>query len=1016
MNNVTRSIFRAIHEGKWLSIEYKNQQTQQTKYWVAVKGLNPRTRTLTVDGLHLKLLTVQDLTIHIDRIQAAEVVDGSWCPVNETLVADIRDNPGKYTALFANSANLRVLDYLAACNRLDATPYQTNYSLVHAIDADRFDEGAEDTIELGDDQFRELVQRFQRRVDDRRQNAARPSLPQLGLNLISINTNKGLYVLAYRPLRLDVRRRTLRADADPVICREFTINGAKLSIHQFLDADDHALLDDFYKNQETIKDRITRGNPQVRGVDDMPYLIAIGRDCPVDLEHEYRGILNMFEDPSGETVTAPLRAFFGEMTARPRRRKSYPLALLNNKVNLDQLLAINNAMRYPLAYVQGPPGTGKTNTIVNTLTTAFFNERTVLFASYNNHPIDGVVEKLQQIDYHGHTVPFPILRLGNAEKTAEALRTIAKLYDQCIQLPVPEKLLDKNHADRTARAKQLTELLERYERVLDLRERKETIERLLEARSQMNFRFELEAGQLPQVNRELAAYGDIDTADAMALLDRNEGELLRYLYYTSVQYIRRLAEPKYEDLMVIVRSADNDKEKAAAFNKYISEPENLKKLLRVFPIVATTCISAHRLGDPEPSFDMVIMDEASQCNTAMSLVPILRGRSLMLVGDPQQLSPVILLDPADNKALRRKYSVTEEYDYIENSIYKCFLACDAVSDETLLSYHYRCSPRIIEFNNRKYYNHKLHIASQEHNPEPLVYVDVPDNTTDERNTAPQEVRRIDAYLSRHPDKQVGIITPFARQRAAIEAMLRANHYDNASCGTVHAFQGDEKDVVIFSLALTDQTREKTYAWLKTNKELINVATSRARDQLVILSSQKELDRLHAGAVDDDIYELVQYVRTNGVSDVTEKPAASRALGIKPYSTRTEDAFLENLNHALDNAFLDGSRCTVRKEVPIAQVFENNPSYTDLFYTGFNNFQRIDTISKGFTHLTSLGVSYQTMDQYCVKWAFAGLFNTGEYHTDYPEEDNIVSGYQYISWVEVIQIFCLIWPAKSGEWP
>ena len=228
MNNVTRSIFRAIHEGKWLSIEYKNQQTQQTKYWVAVKGLNPRTRTLTVDGLHLKLLTVQDLTIHIDRIQAAEVVDGSWCPVNETLVADIRDNPGKYTALFANSANLRVLDYLAACNRLDATPYQTNYSLIHAIDADRFDEGAEDAIELGDDQFRELVQRFQRRVDDRRQNAARPSLPQLGLNLISINTNKGLYVLAYRPLRLDVRRRTLRldvrrrtlrADADPVIFR-----------------------------------------------------------------------------------------------------------------------------------------------------------------------------------------------------------------------------------------------------------------------------------------------------------------------------------------------------------------------------------------------------------------------------------------------------------------------------------------------------------------------------------------------------------------------------------------------------------------------------------------------------------------------------------------------------------------------------------------------------------------------------------------------------------------------------
>lgn len=371
MNNITRSIFRAIHEGRWLSIEYKNQQTQQTKYWVAIRGLNPRTRTLNVDGLHLGKLSVQALDhISIDRIQTAEVVDGSWCPVNQTLIDDIRDNPGRYAALFDNAANLRVLDYLAACNRLDATPYQSNYSLIHQIDADCFADYKEDTLELTDDQFRELVGRFQRRVEDRRQNAARPSLPTLGLNLISIDTRQGLYVLAYRPLRLDVKKRALRAEPEPVICREFTVNGSKLSIHQFLDADDYTLLDEFTKHAETIKDRITRSNPRVR-VDDLPYLVAISRDCPVDLEHEYRGILTMFEDPSGETATAPLRAFFGEMTAKPRRRKSYPLALLNNKVNLDQLLAINNAMRYPLAYVQGPPGTGKTNTIVNTLTTAF---------------------------------------------------------------------------------------------------------------------------------------------------------------------------------------------------------------------------------------------------------------------------------------------------------------------------------------------------------------------------------------------------------------------------------------------------------------------------------------------------------------------------------------------------------------------------------------------------------------------------------------------------------------------
>ena len=155
------------------------------------------------------------------------------------------------------------------------------------------------------------------------------------------------------------------------------------------------------------------------------------------------------------------------------------------------------------------------------------------------------------------------------------------------------------------------------------------------------------------------------------------------------------------------------------------------------------------------------------------------------------------------------------------------------------------------------------------------------------------------------------------------------------------FRGDEKDVVIFSLAVTDRTRPETYKWLKDNKELINVATSRAREQLVVLSNQQQLDRLHASqSGSDDLYELVRYVKTHGTSEVTAKPAASRALGIKPYSTKTEDAFLENLNHALDNAFLDGRRCTVKREVAISQVFVDNPSCVDLFYTGRFDFCRL----------------------------------------------------------------------------
>lgn len=292
--------------------------------------------------------------------------------------------------------------------------------------------------------------------------------------------------------------------------------------------------------------------------------------------------------------------------------------------------------------------------------------------------------------------------------------------------------------------------------------------------------------------------------------------------------------------------------------KYISDDENLIRFQQIFPVVATTCISAHRLGSPGRHFDMTVMDEASQSNTAVSLVPILRGETLMLVGDPQQLNPVILLDEVTNQKLRRKYMVAEEYDYRKNSVYKTFLSCDAVSDEVMLRNHYRCNKKIIGFNNQKYYNSRLVICSESQEKQPLQYIDVADGRTDYKNTSPAEVEAILQYAALHKDRTIGVITPFVNQKEAIEKRLKQEGLEHVACGTVHAFQGDEKDVVLFSTALTDKTYAGTYEWLKNNRELINVATSRAKEQLIILSNSKNLERLHKQEEEDDLYDLIQY--------------------------------------------------------------------------------------------------------------------------------------------------------------
>ena len=939
MNEVYKAIFRAIHEGKWLQIEYQNKAEKMTRFWIGILDLNVRKRTLSVDGLHIVQMSCEQYDVlYIDSIRSAKVIEGSYQAKNEKLIQDIKYQPEKYEGLFGNAANLKILNYLAECNRLDTVPYYTNYDLLRFFDADRLKEKTlvEGVYCLSQEQYRALIKQF---VADISQPVKIKSI-ELALNVLSVHMpkEKGLYVLAYRKLLFDIRNQCLRPDEDITICYEYEILEQKQSIRQFLNVEDYELLEDFEQNQELIKDRITEGNQWIKGVDDMPYVIAIGRNLKVDLRVEYEAIIKMYEQGADE-IPAPISAFFGNLLARPVRRKTYPFAIINKQINLDQLLAINNAMKYPLAYVQGPPGTGKTNTIINTITTAFFNDRTVLFASYNNHPIDSVFDRICEMKTtYGKRIPFPIIRLGNMGKVEQALKYMRRIYEETTDIKILEANLERNKRLETQKLDMLSQMLKQYEERLELDEKEAAIRELADTQQRhLAFYTDLFGRQIANVNKRQNELQSVSLEDALSLLPQDDKYLLNYLYFASARCIKRLDEPKNKELKDLILS--NDEGRVEAFNKYLSDDKNVEQFLRVFPIVATTCISAHKIGAPKQYFDMVIIDEASQCNTAVSLVPIIRGDNLMLVGDPQQLNPVITLNPQTNDALKRMYYVTDEYDYIRNSIYKTYLACDAVSYETLLSHHYRCHKDIIEFSNKKYYHKKLNVDSSVESEQPLVLVDIPKSTTPVRNASPVEAEEIVKYAANHKNKSIGIITPFVNQRECIQEMLDERGLKHVTCGTVHAFQGDEKDVVLFSLAITEQTGEKSYNWLKNNKELINVAVSRAKEKLIIVGDTENVKKLHGLHPEekDDLYELVDYVRTNGQSTITPRNTNSRALGVKPYSTQTEAAFLQNLSHALENILNGTGRCSIKKEVPVKQVFGETFSDVDFFYRGQFDF-------------------------------------------------------------------------------
>ena len=61
MNTICRDIFRAIHERKWLSIEYKNGKDEVTKYWIGIMEIDPIRKSMHVMGLHLGQYTTMSL-------------------------------------------------------------------------------------------------------------------------------------------------------------------------------------------------------------------------------------------------------------------------------------------------------------------------------------------------------------------------------------------------------------------------------------------------------------------------------------------------------------------------------------------------------------------------------------------------------------------------------------------------------------------------------------------------------------------------------------------------------------------------------------------------------------------------------------------------------------------------------------------------------------------------------------------------------------------------------------------
>ena len=952
MDNIGNDLLRAIYANKWCRINYKNQEDQETKYMIGVKRIDAKSKKLSCDIFNVtKSKNTIESFISYENILSLEICDDTFYNTPKDLLDFIDHNPEAVSFLKPNINKNDLIDYYRDCFKLDTVPYLSNHVMVPGIDNDKMMENSR--YYLNDNQF-QIIASAAFYKKENKEDMKRLEIEKIENNLVinelSIrNKDNSLYVLAFRYVRLDIKNQCLVADKDVIINKEFYYNSdikevmKKASINKYMSEEQYYLLENFEENKEKIIDVIREYNDTKTSsykstimIDTNPHFIVLEKKYAIDVDTEFNKIKSILND---EYIPLPLRTFFGDSKSKLARKLKYPIFTIDDKYNIDQINAINSAMRSPASYIQGPPGTGKTKTILNAILTAVINKKTVLVTSNNNIPMDGIYNEICALKYNEkEQLLFPAIRLGSMSNCENAVLIIRKMFETAKHKKIYDSSLDKYKKNQIDSTKELIELLEKHEKNVDLRERLKCLKLIQTNCQNQMFSATKITPQIIELENELKKNGNVNMDKLQSLMYSDYKNLFISIHFETAKRLQKLKRERYRELYNIVIDAneDNKHDKAKELRKFLHNPENLEIFKDIYPVIITTNLSATYLGEGKELFDIVMMDEAGQCNVANALLPISKAKQIMLVGDPQQLKPVIVLDPVINKKLKDKYKIPEDYDYIDNSIYTTYTKVDVKNTETLLSYHYRCDKKIIEFSNKKYYNNKLKIESKSSNSNPLVFVDTSKedyNSGNDKNSSEIEARMIVQYKKRHLDESIGVITPFVKQKECIEYYLKQNGIDDIPVGTVHAFQGDQKDIIIFSTAITNHTQKQTYNWLKNNKELINVAISRAKSKLIVLANKKAVNSLSEGQ--DDMHELIDYVQSEGESKVTNVSPKSFALGTRSISTESEKALAETINQIFS---VVNNNCYISRETSVASVLNADENESNLFYQ-----QRFDIV-------------------------------------------------------------------------
>jgi len=339
----------------------------------------------------------------------------------------------------------------------------------------------------------------------------------------------------------------------------------------------------------------------------------------------------------------------------------------------------------------------------------------------------------------------------------------------------------------------------------------------------------------------------------------------------------------YPEQQSLVRREALKKARHLPLRKLLAEAPEVLMALR--PCWMASPLSVSQLLDANRRyFDVVIFDEASQVLPEDAIPAILRGVQVVVAGDRYQLPPTTFfasgVDDEDDEL-----SVTAGFESLLD------LMSSFLSSWSLL-WHYRSQDEaLIAFSNRHIYGDRLVTFPGSGGSTCISHVlaEFIPGQDGQEESASQEVRKVVELVLKHaterPGQTLGVITMGLSHAARIEvaldnalklrpelgAFFDESRSERFFVKNIERVQGDERDAILLSVGYgKDRSGRLPYRFgpllTEGGERRLNVAITRARQQMILVSSFSHLDmdpnRSKARGV--ELLRLyLQYATSNG---------------------------------------------------------------------------------------------------------------------------------------------------------